>query len=252
MAMAAGCTDAARRAPDVGPAGQEVARSTPAAVALATVPFPAAATPDSVATRALPPGDSLAPLMPRMFHDVCQGESCGIQLTVLACTTLTLHADASDSAPVTGRVAARDTVRVRHRDLHLVAPGVVRIRKSFVLDWDGGLEEERTPRADTVRFTAGDTLYLLHYEELGRWRWWNRGRVSSGDEFWQGALTAHNAGTPVTDSSVAEILSRPVLEEWWRVEGPAAVSGWWHVAHARERAVDLEEMGALESCASGT
>jgi hypothetical protein len=196
----------------------------------------------NVAPDAIAVEDSLAPTMPRTFHDVCQGEDCERKFSAFACTALTLRADTLDASPVVAKVPAHDTVQVIHRVLHLVAPGIVRVRRTFPLDWDLDGFADRRRRRDVVNFSAGDTLYLLHYRDLGRWQWWYRGRVSSSAEFWDGTPDTLSVGNPVTDSSVAEVLSHPRHEEWWRVELSATRGGWWHAEKTGEQAISTRDM----------
>lgn len=227
--------------------------------ARADIPRPAARTPlasssatatavsDAESDTRLAPGalavdDSLALEMPRTFHDVCQGEDCETAYDAFACTQLTLRADTLDGAPVVVRVPAHDTVQVTHEVLHLVAPGIVRVRRTFQLDWDLDGFADRRRRRDVVSFSAGDTLYLLHYRDLGRWQWWYDGRVSSSAEFWDGTPDTLSRGNPVTHSSVAEVLSHPRHEEWWRVERTPSRGGWWHAKHASEQAISTHDM----------
>lgn len=172
--------------------------------------------------------------MPLVFRDACVGEDCETSFPALACEGVELRAAAADGAPVVGRVARGDTVRVATRELHVLQPGMVVVRRDFALTWeDGG--EDQVPSRDTLHFAAGDTLYLLRYYALGNWAWWRRGRTESGAEFWAGPSDGELGGTTrSSDSSVAVALSQPRTQDWWRVEPRAGQGGWWLADSARE------------------
>jgi hypothetical protein len=164
---------------------------------------------------------------PLVFPATCEGEDCDVEFPALACAAVELRATAADTARIVARVVRGDTVQVRTVDLHVDDPGRVVLRRDFALDWvDGG--EGRSPAADTLHFAAGDTVYLLHYESLGSWKWWHRGRVQSGNEFWAGpAHESLGGATQSEDSSVAIALSHPRRSSWWRVEPRTGNAGWW-------------------------
>jgi hypothetical protein len=242
----AGCTNAPQRVPERTPLVGAVTLQAPQAALprLSSVPATSHASVDSgIAMGMLSEDDSLAPTIPRTFHDICTGEDCETTFRAFACTALTVRADTLDDAPVVAQVPAHDTVEVTHTAWHLTAPGVVLIRRTFLFDWSLDGEGDRVPRRGAVRFTAGDTLHLLHYLSLGSWRWWYRGRVSSSGEFWDGKLRALDGGSELRDSSVAEVVSRPQHEVWWRVELSPPRGGWWHVGRAHEQALSIREMG---------
>jgi hypothetical protein len=245
----AACTEAPERTPPVGTVALQ------ASPTVAPQPSPVAATSPAAldggtTTGVLPEGDSLAPTIPRTLHDVCEGEDCTTAFRAFACTALTLRADTHDDAPVVAQVPAHDTVRVTHTDWHLTAPGIVLIRRSFLLDWRSDSEGDRAPRPDTVHFAAGDTVRLLHYMSLGSWRWWYRGRISTGGEFWDG--DSLNGGSELSDSSIAEIVSRPAHEDWWRIELAPERGGWWHAGRGHERALAARYMGEWDgTCPAG-
>jgi hypothetical protein len=166
--------------------------------------------------------------MPLVIERFCQGESCSVEYPALACAPVELRAAAADSAAVVARVRRGDTVDVRTRNLHVLEPGRVVVRRDFALTWDVDAEGDRSPRQDTLRFTAGDTVYLLHYHELGSWAWWHRGRTASGSEFWAGPEDGDLGGAIFSDdASLAVGLSQPRTEDWWHVVPRSGRPGWW-------------------------
>jgi hypothetical protein len=179
------------------------------------------------------PEGSQPPIMPAVFPGpvlfprACEGEDCEVEFPAFACGAVQLRSAAADTAPIVARVARGDTVDVRSRDLHVLVPGRIVLRRNFALtDWKG--EEGRIPRQDTLRFAAGDTVYLLRYHELGAWTWWHRGGLQDGDEFWAGPRDGELGGVMrKRDSSVAVGLSHPRSEDWWRVQLKSGQSGWW-------------------------
>jgi hypothetical protein len=202
-------------------------RPKPAASASA-VPEPQAANRDTAPPLpAVSQASAQRPGMPMVFPRTCEGEDCGVEFPALACAAVEFRSAAADTAPVVAHVAKGDTVNVRSIDLHVTEPGLVVLRRDFALDWaDAG--EGRFPAAATLRYAAGDTVYLLHYNELGSWTWWYRGSVQSGNEFWAGPAHERLGGvTRSRDSSVAVARSHPWRETWWRVELPSGASGWW-------------------------
>ena len=200
--------------------------AAPAAAATATAaPISGGGSTASATAVARGPG----PLaLPTVFPRTCEGEDCEVEFSAFACAGVELRSAAADTAPIVARISKGDTVNVRSIDLHLVEPGRVVLRRDFALDWvDDG--EVRRPATDTLRFAAGDTVYLLHYDALGSWTWWHGGRVQSGNEFWAGPVNERLGGvTRSDDSSVAVGLSHPRRQYWWRVEQPSGTSGWWH------------------------
>ena len=64
---------------------------------------------------------------------------------------------------------------------------------------------------DTLRFFAGDTLYVLNYLDLGSWDWWYRGKAGVGQEFWSGALQRSFSGR---ENLPAVSISAP-RGDWW-------------------------------------
>jgi hypothetical protein len=167
--------------------------------------------------------------MPQVVRGFCQGESCERgDYPALACATVELRSAAADTASVVARVQRGDTVHVRARDLHVLEPGRVVLRRDFALTWDVDAGGDQFPRSDTLHFAAGDTVYLLHYVALGGWVWWYRGREQAGGEFWAGPPDGElGAATHARDSSVAVGLSQPRTADWWQVETRTGRSGWW-------------------------
>lgn len=208
------------------------ATTTPAPRASATVAAaPAPLSGDSVVVS---PGDTGVRvgidgrlLLPIVFAAACQGEDCESSFTGLACAPVELHAAADTASPVVARVAKGDSVHVRRTDLHVLAPGIVIVKRSFVLDTDAGGDSDPAPRADTLRFTEGDTVYLLRYEMLGSWLYRWKGRTTDGNEFWGGPFDAEGLGGNERDTSRAVARSQPVSDDWWLLDDGTRPIGWW-------------------------
>jgi hypothetical protein len=168
-------------------------------------------------------------VFPIVLANACEGEDCETRFTALACGNAVLRAAPSKTSPIVARVAKGDTVEVRRTDLHVMRPGIVILKRAYVLDTDASDDPDRPriPRADTLHFAAGDTLYLLRYLELGSWLWW-RGRTSSGSEFWSGPPgEGYGGATHNDDSSLAVARSQPKIDAWWSIEQRGGVTGWW-------------------------
>jgi hypothetical protein len=125
-------------------------------------------------------------------------------------------------------VPINDTVHVTQTDLHLEAPGLVVFRQAHVLEKEDHDGEPR-PAVDTLRFVAGDTLYLLHHIELGQWQAEFRGarhRITDGFWFADRALPGH-AGSTARDSAIAIARSYPKTSAWWHVSLRDGSKGFW-------------------------
>jgi hypothetical protein len=167
------------------------------------------------------------PIVPTVLSGDCEGEDCEYAFPAAVCRPVDLRAAPTESAPVIGHLASRDTVQVK-RDLHVKTVGVVVLKKTFVLDRDIGDIEEPTPqpRSDTVRFAQGDSIYLIRYLSLGMWRWAHRGRQHDSHEFWS-ALPGRDQRPERNDSSLAAARSEPIREDWWHVRSGRGAEGWW-------------------------
>ena len=188
--------------------------------------------PQSVArdTSAQRPAPSLAAAAPtprveapRIFPATCMGEDCRIEFPVQACVPVALRANEADTARVVAQVTRGDKVQVTTRNLHLIEPGKVLIRRALTLDADD-MNDDRTPRKDTLHFAVGDTLYPLVYVELGRWIWRYRGVEGTGGAFWADPVAR---GEKDDGTAAAILLSRPRHADWWRIELPNGTAGWW-------------------------
>jgi hypothetical protein len=169
------------------------------------------------------------PIMPIVQHGACEGESCEGGFVAYACLATDVQRGPAQDEPIIARIPEGQFVQVR-RDLIVRSPGVVVVKKDFQLDWDEA-ENERVPRADTVQFARGDTLYVLNYLELGRWTWAFRGRLYDSGEFW----TDIDPATARTrnESAYATMHSEPAREDWWKVTQRDGSTGWW--LHNRNR-----------------
>jgi hypothetical protein len=169
---------------------------------------------------------------PRVVPNVCTGESCSTQFTAVACAEVRLSTAQSDAASLGPTVRLNDTVHVTQTDLHLEAPGVVVFRKAHVLEKEDHDGEPR-PAVDTLRFVAGDTLYLLYHIGLGQWQAVFRGtsrRISDGFWFADPALPGR-AGSMASDSVIAIARSYPKTSTWWHVSTGDGLKGFWKFDH---------------------
>jgi hypothetical protein len=170
------------------------------------------------------------PLLPVVLRNYCEGEDCGTHFDAIACLPTALRATPHDTSVIEVPIAAGDSLRVARRDLRVTAPGVVVMRRDFVLeDEEGDVSEgiAKYPRTDTVHLARGDTVYLIHYHELGRWSWALHARLHDSDEFWA-AAPGGGLGGAGDDSTYAAARSTPTSEDWWLVNTQSGKTGWWH------------------------
>jgi hypothetical protein len=167
-------------------------------------------------------------VFPIVFASACEGEDCETSFPALACDNAVLHGAPNGNAAIVARVTRGDSLVVKRTDVHVLHPGIVVLKQAYVLDADRAEDGEAPhPRADTLRFAAGDTLYLLRYLALGEWVWW-RGRVSAGSEFWAGPVNGRLGGAmDSADSSRAVARSQPAIQDWWLIQRPGGAVGWW-------------------------
>ncbi len=168
--------------------------------------------------------------LPRRLVGACEGEDCQYGYAVVACADLALRSGDSAGAPVVGWIAKGDTATVVTGNLWVLAPGVVVLRRDYVLASDEG-EEGPIPRVDTLRFQAGDTVYVLEYGQLGEWEWWYKGRLSGGQEFWDGpSQRAFRAGAEALPGHSLSVSHR---EYWLQLRASGGTQGWWReIEHA--------------------
>lgn len=167
------------------------------------------------------------PKMPMVLAGSCPGEDCTYGNLVIACEGLRLVATDSAGAKQTGvRIHKGDTVTLATGNFHLMEPGTVLIQRDYIVtdysDIDTGASG---PRPDTLRFFAGDTLYVLDYLELGGWKWSYRGRVGASEEFWTGPL--QRVRGPGRDKLPAISVSSPRGEWWYKLQVDTADEGGW-------------------------
>ena len=170
-----------------------------------------------------------APAFPIVIDSACEGEDCEAAFAALACGGASLHAAPFAGAAIVARIRRGESLDVRRTDLHILRPGIVVLKRDYVLASDAdGETAARIPRSDTLRFTAGDTVYLLRYLEVGAWEWWYHGRRSTGMEFWAGPADAELGGvTQSGDSTIAVGRSHPKVQPWWLVHRHRGEVGWW-------------------------
>jgi hypothetical protein len=182
------------------------------------------------------------PMVPIVLHDYCAGEDCVTKFDAVACIATALRGGPADSSAIVTTVAEGDSLRVEHRDLRIPRVGTVVTRTAFVLGSDTGVEDDdEHPRSDTVRFAAGDTVYLIAYGALGSWSWAHHGMEHASQEFWATAPD-HALGGVSDDSSRAVGLSTPTTEDWWFVRPRTGQPGWWHADGHEE----LQSVGGME------
>jgi hypothetical protein len=167
---------------------------------------------------------------PHVYEGACEGESCVATFDGLACRDVRLRTSPHDTSGTALMVRKGDTVGVR-QDLHLMAPGIVLIRADFTRDSAPDESDNQGPATDTLRFKAGDTLFLLAYEQLGHWLGAWHGRVVRVTEFWRGLDDGSvGSGWPRRDSAIGVALSHPRTVRWWRVTLRSNRVGWWRYA----------------------
>ena len=211
------------------------APSSPSTATVVAAPTPLAH--DSVIVAAADTGVRVGAdgrlLLPIVFAASCQGEDCESAFTGLACAAVELRSAPDTTAPVVARIAKGDSVDVRRTDLHVLRPGVVVVKQSFVLKSDENGEDNRPmPRKDTLHLSAGDTVYLLRYEMLGSWvfRW--KDKTTDGGEFWGGPFGGEAMGGALRDTSRGVARSQPVTEDWWLLHDGSQPMGWWRTDSA--------------------
>lgn len=217
------------------PAARDTVASAPAPAPPSTPTLAPAPTPLSHDSVVVAPGDTgvrVGPdgrlLLPIIFAATCEGEDCESAFTGLACAAVELHAAADPASPVVARVAAGDSVHVRRTDLHVLQPGIVVVKQSFVLAFEPrDADGDPAPRRDTLDLAAGDTVYLLRYEMLGSWIYRWKGRTTDGSEFWGRSLDSEGLGGAGLDTSRAVARSEPVSESWWLLDDGMRPIGWW-------------------------
>jgi hypothetical protein len=149
--------------------------------------------------------------LPRVVPDGdCAEDGCGFPWRRVACHELPLQAKDSDDATLVGKIAAGDTFTIQSSHLHIVAPAKVLFRKDYAITEAYDIDGAHRPRPDTVRFAAGDTLYVFEHDEQFT-RWWYRGMLGSGLPFW----------------GQGDELSPQHTVTWYKVARPNVASAWW-------------------------
>jgi hypothetical protein len=214
----------------------------PTVATITAVAFDSAdAQPDSVPVRFDAAGH---PILPIVLRDYCEGEDCSSHFYAVACLPTGLLGTPRDSAAIITQLAVGDTVQVMRRDLRVPVVGVVVMKRSYVLDHEmveGATGDFPSPRSDTVRLARGDTVYLVSYLALGRWRWAHHGTLHDSDQFWASAAD-QGLGAPDTDSSRAVALSSAKSEDWWYVQPKSGAPGWWR----GDDRVELQSIGGMQ------
>jgi hypothetical protein len=162
---------------------------------------------------------------PIIYRNSCIGESCGTERIVIACQDVPLHESASKDSPMSLVLKKGDTATAG-QDLHVIAPGIVVIRRDFVRDHDFDDDGRRVPLPDTIRFARGDTVFLLLYGELGTWRAKYRGTELLLSAFWGARPRLERLGGAGTDSTNAVLRSEFYVDTWWPLKLPDGRTGW--------------------------
>jgi len=145
----------------------------------------------------------------------CEGENCEYPYRVIACDDIAVLGDEAPGAAVIGHLHAGDTATVTTGNEWILEPGTAVLRRDWLL----------AVASDTIRFSAGDTVYLLVYAQQGTWRWSYRGQDHDAVEFWDGvARRGTEAGA---DTAPARSLSLPRSEMWLRLTTRGGLDGWW-------------------------
>ena len=188
-------------------------------------------------TLATPDRSQWRPRMPMVRVGSCPGEDCTYGSLVTACQDLPLAAsDSIRAKPACVVVHKGDTVTLVTGNLHLLEPGIVVMRRDYAItDIFDESSDYKAARPDTLRFYAGDTVYVLNYLELGAWDWWYRGKPGSGDEFWTGAF--QRSYGPGDDQRPAVAISKPHGEWWYKLQVDTGSEGGW-IRGGRGRWVD--------------
>ncbi len=158
--------------------------------------------------------------LPRIVPDGgCAEDGCGFPWRRVACHELTLRAQDSDHAALVGTIAAGDTFTVVSSHLHIVAPSRVIFRKAYAITDAYDIDGARGPRPDTVRFAAGDTLYVFEHD--GEFfRWWYRGMFGRGLPFWDQADEA----SPQRTVTWYQVAKSNTASAWWKSKGSVLTS----------------------------
>jgi hypothetical protein len=234
LALVACVQSETRRAVDSPPAqasGKPVASAVEDTVLVYTGPLP---NPDTITARVVPDSamkggvtyvggrpmnfgafDSLAPRLslPRIIKGYCESEDCFYPWHPRACRELTLYKADSAGAAIAGRIAAGDTFTVENSNLHILAPLKVVFSKAYAITESYDIDGPHGPRPDTVRFAAGDTLYVFE-RELFR-TWWYHGMLGHGQPFWNSTDEVSQGRTIMW----YQVTRADRSQAWWKREG---------------------------------
>ena len=168
------------------------------------------------------------PKLPYVVRDMCMIMECNTRFRAVACRAAPLRVSPSDTAAIVTTIRPLDTVRVWQTDLRVTAPGIVVMSRDSVLDMNSGDGDiPPSARADTVRLSRGDTIYVLHDIASQERIWAHRGKVHRSEPLWsdhenqipESFRPKRQAGTPTPN---------PTVEDWWWVQPRRGAPGWWH------------------------
>ncbi|HEV7387583.1 MAG TPA: hypothetical protein VGN73_03120 [Gemmatimonadaceae bacterium] len=157
--------------------------------------------------------DSLAPRLhlPRIVKGYCGPDDCGYPWHPRACRELTLYKADSVSAGVLGTIAAGDMFTVENSNLHIVSPLKVALSEDYAITEKYDIDGSHGPRPDTVKFAAGDTLYVFEQDQEFV-TWWYRGMLGHGQSFWH--IT--DEASPARTEMWYEVTKRDGSKAWWK------------------------------------
>ena len=156
--------------------------------------------------------DSLAPRLhlPRIVKGYCGPDDCGYPWHPRACRELTLYKADSVSAGVVGTIATGDTFTVENSNLHIVSPLKVAMSEGYAITENYDIDGSHGPRPDTVKFAAGDTLYVFEQDQEFM-TWWYHGMLGHGRRFWH----------------IGDEVSPARTEMWYEVTRTDRSKAWW-------------------------
>jgi hypothetical protein len=170
--------------------------------------------------------DSLAPRLslPRVVKGYCGPDDCGFPWHPRACRELILYAADSASAPVVGKVAAGDTFTVELSNFHILVPAKIFFPTDYAITEKYDIDGPHGPRPDTVRFAAGDTLYVFEQSQEF-YAWWYRGMLGHGVGFWDSSISDAHEVSPQRAVYWYQVKRSNQLVGWWKQGGKEVASG---------------------------
>jgi hypothetical protein len=119
-------------------------------------------------------------------------------------------------------------------NFHILSPAKVFMPNGYAITEKYDIDGEHGPRPDTVRFAAGDTLYVFEQDQEF-FAWWYHGMLGHGRRFWYG------------DASDGIEVSPQRAVYWYEVKRPNHPTGWW-----KKETNDVASFGAICETTKGT